>query len=75
MGQQNLQPDHEDQLVNLGRALQALREEENADVLIQTTLDYLTDEFKYRLIWIGLYDRLEHLLVGKGGITPNADTT
>ncbi|MGB5959490.1 MAG: GAF domain-containing protein [Coleofasciculaceae cyanobacterium] len=75
MGQQNLQPDHEDQLVNLGRALQALREEENADVLIQTTLDYLKEEFKYRLIWIGLYDRLEHLLVGKGGITPNADTT
>lgn len=75
MGQQNLQPDHEDQLVNLGRALQALREEDNADVLIQTTLDYLKDEFKYRLIWIGLYDHLEHLLVGKGGITPNADTT
>jgi len=75
MGQQNLQPDNEDQLVNLGRALQALREEENAEVLIQTTLDYLKDEFKYRLIWIGLYDRLEHRLVGKGGITPNADTT
>lgn len=75
MGQQNLQPDHEDQLVNLGRALQALREEDNAEVLIQTTLDYLKDEFKYRLIWIGLYDRLEHRLVGKGGITPNADTT
>lgn len=75
MGQQNLQPDNEDQLVNLGRALQALREEENAEVLIQTTLDYLKEEFKYRLIWIALYDRLEHRLVGKGGITPNADTT
>jgi GAF domain-containing protein len=75
MGQQNLQPDHEDQLVNLGRALQALREEDNAEVLIQTTVDYLKDEFKYRLIWIGLYDRLEHRLVGKGGITPNSDTT
>lgn len=75
MGQQNLQPDNENQLVNLGRALQALREEENPEVLIETTLDYLKTEFKYRLIWIGLYDRLEHQLVGKGGITPNADIT
>jgi GAF domain-containing protein len=75
MGQQNLLPDNEDQLVNLGRALQALREEENAEVLIETTLNYLKDEFKYRLIWLALYDRLEHRLIGKGGITPNADTT
>jgi hypothetical protein len=41
MGQQNLQPDNEDRLVALGRVLQTLREEENADVLIETTLDYL----------------------------------
>lgn len=74
MGQQNLLPDNEDQLVNLGRALQALREEDNPEVLIETTLNYLKDEFKYRLIWIALYDRLEHRLLGKGGITPNTDT-
>lgn len=75
MGQQNLPPDNEDQLVTLGRTLQSLREAENADVLIETTLEYLKTEFKYRLIWIGLYDRLGHCLVGKGGITPNGDKT
>lgn len=75
MGQQNLQPDQEDQLIALGRALQTLREEDNADVLIETALNYLAHEFKYRLIWIGLYDRLDHRLFGKGGITPTGDTT
>ena len=75
MGQQNLQPDNEDRLVALGRVLQILREEENADVLIETTLDYLCREFKYRLIWIGLYDRLDHRLIGKGGIAPTDDIT
>ena len=75
MEQQNLQPDNEDRLVALGRVLQILREEENADVLIETTLDYLCGEFKYRLIWIGLYDRLDHRLIGKGGIAPTDDAT
>lgn len=74
MGQQPPQPQYENQLVALGRALQTLREEENADVLIETTLDYIQSEFSYDLIWIGLYDRLEHRLVGKGGITPSGDT-
>ncbi|NEQ20312.1 MAG: GAF domain-containing protein [Microcoleus sp. SIO2G3] len=75
MGQQHLQPDNENQFVALGRTLQTLREEENTEVLIETTLDYLTNEFDYRLIWIGLYDRLDHRLFGKGGITPTGDTT
>lgn len=74
MGEQHLQPNIENQLVALGRALQILREEENADVLIETTLDYLQSEFNYRLVWIGLYDRLDHQLFGKGGTTPNGDT-
>ncbi len=75
MSQQYPEPQNENQLVALGRALQTLREEENADVLIETTLDYLASEFKYRLIWIGLYDRLDHRLLGKGGITPTGETT
>ncbi len=65
----------EKQLVALERALQTLREEENADVLIETTLNYLQTEFEYNLIWIGLYDRLDHRLFGKGGVTPTGDTT
>jgi GAF domain-containing protein len=74
MGQPNLHPHNENQLVALGRVLQTLREEENTEVLIETTVDYLADELKYSLIWIGLYDRLEHRLYGKGGIVPTGDT-
>ncbi len=74
MSQQNLQPDNDNKLVALGRTLQTLREEENADVLIETTVDYLRRECEYPLIWIGLYDRLQHRLLGKGGIAPRDDT-
>lgn len=75
MGQHQIPTAYEKQIVALGRVLQTLREEENADVLIETTLNYLQSEFSYRLIWIGLYDRLDHRLFGKGGFTPNGDTT
>lgn len=61
------------QLVALGRVLQTLREEENPDVLIDTTLNYLDAEFDYSLVWIGLYDRLDHRLHGKGGKTPSGN--
>jgi hypothetical protein len=73
MGQQKEPSAYERQLVALGRALQVLREEEDADVLIETTLTYLQAEFDYALIWIGLYDRLDHRLLGKGGKTPMGD--
>lgn len=75
MGQQKEPTAYEKQLVALGRALQTLREEENVDVLIETTLSYLQDEFDYSLIWIGLYDRLDHRLFGKGGVMPTGDTS
>jgi GAF domain-containing protein len=75
MSQQHPQPYSDDRFVALGRTLEILREEENADVLIETTLDYLTREFTYRLIWIGLYDRLKHRLCGKGGATPTGETS
>lgn len=64
----------EQPILTLGRVLQTLQDEDNVDVLIETTLNYLQTEFKYSLIWIGLYDRLDHRLVGKGGITPTNDT-
>ncbi|OLP16857.1 histidine kinase [Leptolyngbya sp. 'hensonii'] len=66
---------HEKQLVALGRTLQILREEQNVDALIETVLVYLQDEFDYSLVWLGLYDRVEHRLFGKGGMTPTGDTT
>ncbi|HBE20423.1 MAG TPA: GAF domain-containing protein [Cyanobacteria bacterium UBA11149] len=75
MGEPNQQLRNENKLVTLGRVVETLREEENSDVLIETTLNYLHSEFDYNLIWIGLYDRLEHRLFGKGGFTPTGDTT
>ncbi|MFW6264292.1 MAG: GAF domain-containing protein, partial [Cyanobacteriota bacterium] len=75
MGQPRTSKTYETQVVSLARVLQILREEENVDVLIETTLDYLRREFDYRLIWIAFYDRLEHRLVGKGGITPEGDSS
>jgi GAF domain-containing protein len=64
----------ESQIFSLGLVLQSLREEDNVDVLIETTISYLKDQFDYKLIWIALYDRLNHILFGKGGFTPDNHT-
>jgi GAF domain-containing protein len=61
---------YDKQLVALGRVLQTLREEENSDVLMETVIAYLRSEFEYSVIWLALYDRLEHRLLGKGGVLP-----
>jgi len=61
------------QFVNLGRVLRTLREGENIDDLVAKTLDYLRDTFDHQLIWIALYDRENHRLVGKGGVSPAGD--
>jgi len=74
MGQQHLPSPNDHPFIALGRVLETLREEDNAEVLIETTLNYLQTEFDYHLIWIGLYDRLDHRLFGKGGIAPTNDT-
>jgi GAF domain-containing protein len=63
----------ERQFVSLGKISQLLREEDNLDNLVKATLDHLRDTFDYKLIWIGLYDRDNHRLIGKGGITPSGD--
>jgi GAF domain-containing protein len=73
MGQQEIQTAYDKQLVTLGRVLQTIREEEKVETLTEATIDYLKGEFSYRLIWLGLYDRVEHRLLGKGGITPTGD--
>ncbi|WP_375468865.1 GAF domain-containing protein [uncultured Nostoc sp.] len=75
MGQPQKPIAAEQQILSLGRILQSLREEEDVDVLIETTISYLKEQFDYRLIWIALYDRLNHILFGKGGITPDRDTS
>ncbi|BAY87213.1 putative GAF sensor protein [Calothrix parasitica NIES-267] len=63
----------EQQIFSLGRILQILREEDNAEVLIEKTISYLKEQFDYSLIWIALYDRLNHILFGKGGATPDSN--
>ena len=73
MNQQQRPKDLDERIVTLDRVLQTLREDENVDVLLSTTLSYLQAEFDWRLIWIGLYDRAGHRLFGKGGIIPNGD--
>ncbi|MBD2441042.1 GAF domain-containing protein [Nostoc sp. FACHB-110] len=74
MGQQQRQIAAEQPMIALGRVLQTIREEDNVDVLIETTISYIREQFDYNLIWIALYDRLKHTLIGKGGITPDGDT-
>ncbi|MFN3926065.1 MAG: GAF domain-containing protein [Pseudanabaenaceae cyanobacterium] len=61
------------QLLALNKTLQTLREETNIDNLVNATLDFLRENFDYRLMWIGLYDRANHRIIGKGGITPAGD--
>lgn len=73
MSQQQKPNSDDKKLVSLGRVLQTLREEDNVDVLIETSLNYLQAEFDYSLIWIGFYDRLDHRILGKGGIAPTGD--
>ncbi|CBN54320.1 GAF domain-containing protein [Kamptonema sp. PCC 6506] len=76
MDEQQKQKDIEEQIISLERVLQTLREEENVDVLLEATLNYLQTEFEdYQVIWIGLYDRTGHRLFGKGGIVPKGEIT
>lgn len=64
---------YEKHLIALGRTLQDLREADSESALIEITINYLQSEFSYALIWVGLYDRSEHKLIGKGGVAPGGD--
>ncbi|MEH2069864.1 MAG: GAF domain-containing protein [Nostoc sp.] len=75
MGQPQKPIAAEQQILSLGRVLQSVREEDDVDVLIEIVISYLQEQFDYKLIWIALYDRLNHVLFGKGGIIPHKDTS
>jgi GAF domain-containing protein/signal transduction histidine kinase len=60
----------EQHIISLGRVLQSLREEDNVDVLIETIITFVKEQFDYKVVWVALYDRLNHILIGKGGIAP-----
>jgi GAF domain-containing protein len=65
---------HERHLVALGRTLQTIREEETTAGLVEAAIAYLKTEFHYPFLWIGLYDRFHHTLVGKAGVTPDGSS-
>ncbi|GAP97289.1 GAF domain-containing sensor histidine kinase [Leptolyngbya sp. NIES-2104] len=65
MGHSKETTQSEQQLNALSRVLQRLREGDT--VAIETIYAYLTTCFAFDLVWIGLYDRIEHRLFGKGG--------
>lgn len=56
-------------LVDLGQVLQTLRQADDTKLLLDAVTSYFKTNFAetYGLIWLGLYDRLDHRLVGKGG--------
>jgi GAF domain-containing protein len=74
MGQPQRPIAAEQPIIALGSILQSIREEDNLDVLINTIIAYIQEQFEYNLVWIALYDRLQHSLIGKGGIAPDADS-
>lgn len=71
MGSSKETTQSEQQLIALGRVLQQLRE--GNTVAIESVYLYLNTCFTFDLVWIGLYDRLEHRLFGKGGKSPIND--
>ncbi|MBE9205252.1 GAF domain-containing protein [Nostoc sp. LEGE 06077] len=74
MGQPQRPIAAEQPIIALGRVLQTIREEDNVDVLIDTTISYIREQFDYNLIWIALYDLPKHTLIGKGGVAPDGDS-
>jgi len=71
--EQKIKAAEQQPIASLGNFLQTLRDGDNLDVLIATTITYLQQEYDYNLIWIAVYDRLNHTLIGKDGILPDGD--
>ncbi|NEQ29584.1 MAG: GAF domain-containing protein [Leptolyngbya sp. SIO4C5] len=70
MGQPKAPTRFEKQVVALGRILQTLRELEELEPLVEAVLEFVSSEFAYSLLWIGLYDRVNHQLRGQGTRAP-----
>ncbi|WP_413174544.1 GAF domain-containing protein [Anabaena azotica] len=75
MGQPKKPIGTEQQIQSLGKILQTLREENDVEVLITTTITYLREQFDYQFIWLALYDQVSKKLYGKAGITPDGETS
>ncbi|NET69725.1 MAG: GAF domain-containing protein [Sphaerospermopsis sp. SIO1G2] len=75
MGQPKRPRISEQKILSLGTILQSIRDEEDIDTLLQTTISYLSEQFDYQFIWLGLYDNVSKKILGKGGITPDGDSS
>ncbi len=71
--EQKIKAAEQQPITSLGTFLQTLRDEDNLDVLIATIITYFQQEYDYNLIWVSVYDRLNHTLIGKDGILPDGD--
>ncbi|PIK92741.1 histidine kinase [Synechococcus sp. 65AY6Li] len=56
-------------LVALQATLQQMREQSDANALIQLTLEYVKAVFGAPLIWLAFYDYQNHQLLGQGGFS------
>ncbi|MTJ51430.1 GAF domain-containing protein [Anabaena sp. UHCC 0253] len=74
-GQQKKPRAAEQQILSLGQLLQNMREDDSVDALIKTTIAYLQEGFDYPFLWIALYDESNKTLYGKGGLTPDGETS
>ncbi|MDB9332600.1 GAF domain-containing protein [Nodularia spumigena CS-591/04] len=74
MGQPQKYFTDEQQIIALNNVLQSLREEDDINILISTTISYIQKQFDYSVIWIAVYDRQKHTLCGKGGVIPDQNT-
>uniref|UniRef100_B8HTH7 Putative GAF sensor protein n=1 Tax=Cyanothece sp. (strain PCC 7425 / ATCC 29141) TaxID=395961 RepID=B8HTH7_CYAP4 len=66
---QSPRPGYDRHLVALEEVLQTLRDQQRIDRLVETTSQFLHKEFNYPLVWIAVYLREEHMLVGQGGVS------
>lgn len=70
MGANTPEPNSERRLAALARVLKALRETDDLSVLIPAVLDNLKAELSYTVLWLGIYDRINHWLVAQGHVSP-----
>lgn len=70
MGQDYDTKTYETQLISLAQVLQVFHTETDVGLLLKTTLDFLNQEFHYPLVWLAVYDAVDHQLVGKVGNSP-----
>lgn len=54
---------------DLSKVLPAIWESETVEDAIQEALEAIRAEFGYTLLWVGLYDRVEHKLTTRGVLT------